>query len=115
MDGRGTMGQGLRTLAQVSRPALARPISGLASKPETPPMSLPTVVRIVPVEGGRLVLMQDDGTSMLANHDFPTEQIAVDALMEMAKQGGFEVFVKYRDNGRFDYAVVGRQFPTLKS
>jgi hypothetical protein len=65
------------------------------------------IYRIVPVQGGRLMISCDDGTPVLGNQDFPSEDLAVAALQDLAKSHGMDVLVRYRPDGKVDRVVIG--------
>lgn len=48
------------------------------------------------------MIMRDDGTAILANRDFPSETVAVEALSELARENDQELAVIYRPDGKID-------------
>lgn len=65
-------------------------------------MASPATYRVVPAQGARFMIMRDDGTAILANRDFPSETVAVEALSELARENDQELAVIYRPDGKID-------------
>jgi hypothetical protein len=75
-------------------------------------MPPPDIYRIIPTEGARLMIKRDDGTSVLGNEDYPTEELAVAALQGLAKSHGMEMVVRYRPDGKVDRVMIGQDLTT---
>lgn len=52
-------------------------------------MALPLFYRIVSGQGARFVIVTDDNQTVMSNQDYPSVQVAADALAEMLKSKGF--------------------------
>ena len=65
--------------------------------------------RFLPAEGERLVIMREDGEVVFGNHAFPDQIVALAALLDMAKSHDLEAVVQYRDDGRVEQVVLGRE------
>lgn len=60
----------------------------------------PSTYRIVPAEGGRWMIVSDDNQTVLANQDYPTQDVALAAIDELARKGGRITEVERAPDGR---------------
>ena len=70
-------------------------------------MAAPMIYRVVPVEGGRLMIRSEEGHAVLGDRDFGEQMIAVEALVELARERGMKAAVLYRPDGKVDKIIVG--------
>src|SRR4051794_17821524 len=72
------------------------------------------IFRILPAEGARLTIVDDQGEIIMGDRDFPTQEVALAELQDMAKSHGMGMTVHYLPNGRLDRISMGEPSRTVQ-